>query len=115
MCINRKGFTLVEIMLVVSTVSLLAAIAVPNLIKARETTQFNKCKSNARLIREAIDQWATDKNKASNDSPASSGSDCLPYIKGGKMPVCAADEVYTLSGTITNLTINCSVHGDIVP
>jgi len=115
MHMNRKGFTLVEIMLVVSIISLLAAIAVPNLIKARETTQFNKCKSNARLIRDAIDQWATENNKASNDRPAANGSDCLPYIKGGKLPVCAADEAYTLSGTITNLIINCSVHGDLAP
>lgn len=115
MSTKRKGFTLVEIMLVVAIISLLAAIAVPNLIKARDKTQINKCMSNARLIREAIDQWATDRNKASNDSPASNGSDCLPYIKGGRMPICAADEVYTLSGTITNLIINCGVHGDLTP
>jgi len=112
---NRKGFTLVEVMLVVAIVSLLAAIAIPSLLKARETTQINKCMANIRLIRQAIDQWATENNKASNDRPLSNASECLPYLRGGKLPICAEGEVYTLSGTVTNLIVNCGLHGDFMP
>lgn len=112
---NRKGFTLIEIMLVVSIISILAAFAIPNLIKARERVQITKCKGNARLIRDAIDQFATEKNKALNDSPLSNASECLPYIKGGKLPVCAGNEVYTLSGTFSSVVVNCSQHGDVAP
>jgi type IV pilus assembly protein PilA len=112
---NLKGFTLIEIMLVVSIVSMLAAIAVPNLIKARERTQLAKCAHNARIIREAFEQWATENNKAPGDRPLANASECLPYIKGGKLPVCAEGETYTLSGAVSNLIINCGVHGDLAP
>lgn len=56
---NRKsGFTLVEIMIVVAIIGLLAAIAIPNFVKARETAQKNACINNLRQIDGAVDQYA---------------------------------------------------------
>ncbi len=64
---RKAGFTLVEIMIVVAIIGLLAGIAIPNFIKARETARKNACINNLRLIDGAIQQWALEDNKNSTD------------------------------------------------
>ncbi len=57
----KRGFTLVEIMIVVAIIGLLAAIAIPSFMKARTTSQKNACINNLRQIESAKDQWAIEK------------------------------------------------------
>ena len=66
---NKKyGFTLVEIMIVVLIIGLLAAIAVPNFVKARQKTQANACIDNMRQIEGAVEQAKMDSIAAPGDS-----------------------------------------------
>jgi prepilin-type N-terminal cleavage/methylation domain-containing protein len=63
---NRKGFTLVEIMIVVAIIGILAAIAIPNFLKSREESQKNACIANLKQIEGAIEQCKL----AGNAAPA---------------------------------------------
>ena len=90
---NRKsGFTLVEIMIVVAIIGLLAAIAIPNFVKARTTAQKNACINNLRQIDGAKEQWALENKKVDGDSVVKSEVD--GYIKGGE-PKCPGSGSYT--------------------
>lgn len=64
---GRKGFTLVEIMIVVAIIALLAAIAVPNFLRARKRSQATRILEDLRLIDAAVDQYAIEYNLKTSD------------------------------------------------
>src|SRR5207249_5841829 len=76
---RKQGFTLVEIMIVVAIIGLLAAIAIPNFMKARNTAQKNACINNLRQIDGAIQQWALDKKQG--PTAAVKFTDISGYLK----------------------------------
>jgi prepilin-type N-terminal cleavage/methylation domain-containing protein len=69
---SNKGFTLVEIMIVVAIIGLLAAIAIPNFVRARQTSQTNACINNLRQLDGAKQQWALENGQKASAEPTPS-------------------------------------------
>lgn len=76
---RHRGFTLLELMIVVAIVALLAAIFSTNVLRARKRAQASKVLDDLRALDGALDQWALEKNKRGGD--IAEFSDLQPYLK----------------------------------
>ncbi|MCK4859315.1 MAG: prepilin-type N-terminal cleavage/methylation domain-containing protein [Candidatus Omnitrophica bacterium] len=106
------GFTLIETILVVAILALLTAVAVPNIMKSRQQTLVDICKSNMTMIDAAIQQWALEENIAltTDVSANASKNEWKQYLRNETIPTCpfnAATYTYGVSSTLANYTVTC--------
>ncbi len=106
---TARGFTLLEIMIVVAIISLVAGLAIPSFISARHKSQAGFCQNNLRVIDGALQQFALDH---SNALPTAM-TDLMgenPYFRD--LPVCKGGGVYTLPTTLGGKPA-CNLHGTL--
>jgi prepilin-type N-terminal cleavage/methylation domain-containing protein len=105
------GFTLVEIMIVVATVGLLAAIAIPNFLRASAKSQATTCINNLRQIDTAIQVFSVEAGKHVGDT-ITFPDDLTPYVRLnrlGQIPPCPTGGSYSLAPVGDNPSVICSL------
>jgi len=88
---SHRGFTLVEIMIVVAIIALLAAIAVPGFLRARKRSQASRILNDLRMIDSAVDQYAIETNRKTGDVVAV--ADWTNYVKKNSLLYNSANSV----------------------
>jgi prepilin-type N-terminal cleavage/methylation domain-containing protein len=110
---KQKGFTLVELLIVVVILGILASAAIPRFLTTREEAQFRACQANLATINSALDEDCFIQNIAAADVDATILANILANtarFPDGE-PTCPKDgSAYSIAG---NKRANCTNHGTI--
>jgi len=106
---GNQSAAVVALLPAVAVSGMLAAVAIPNFVKARSTSQQNACINNLRQLDAAKNEWALEKGKKSTDTPTM--DDLKPYL--GKIPHCPAGGTYTINAV--GQPPECSIPGHKLP
>lgn len=92
----RKGFTLIEIMIVVAIIGIIISIAIPGFLRAREVSRSRACQENLAKLEGAKEQYALENNIDPTNTPTWDKliGNTL-YIK--RTPMCPGGGVYVIN------------------
>jgi prepilin-type N-terminal cleavage/methylation domain-containing protein len=93
---NRKGFTLVELVIVVLIIGALAAIAIPRIGSSATTAKVNACKTNVEVINTQIELYKA--NTGNWPAALTDITSSTDYFPDGA-PVCPYGTAYTMDAT----------------
>lgn len=100
--VDRRGFTLVEMLIVLAIIGILAAIAVPSFSKVTESAKRKACQENIRTIETAAKAYAADHG---GTYPAKlDDNDFEPYFDAGSAPTCPFGNAYVYDSATGKVT-----------
>jgi len=106
---KRKGFTLIEIMIVVAIIAIALSIAIPNFFRMSSVSKKTVCINNMKKITAAVEQWAIDNNVSSSTAISAQEENDIydNYLRGGK-PVCPSGGEYVINPVGSNPQVQCT-------
>lgn len=110
--VTKQGFTLLEIMIVVTIIGFLAGLAIPGFMKVRSNAQRARCIDNLRQIAGYKDAWAVENFKNNGDTVNT--TDIEPFFKRG-FPTCPGGGTYDIGVVGANPTCTLGALGHALP
>lgn len=106
----KKGFTLIELLIVVVIIGVIAAIAVPNLMRAQARAKIGTCKGNCKILFDRIIYISSEESCEPADVTQ---AQINQEMAGAQFPVCPSEGTYTWTGTNPDLVviIECDYNG----
>lgn len=101
---------MIELIIVVSVLSIVAIISIPNYVRSRDASSKSTCIRNQTVINHAIQEWAFVRNKKTSDTYSLTDPDLISHFRGSRLPLCPGSGTYTGNSTLAEAA-TCNVPG----